>query len=143
MWRGGAPPPPPPPPAAGAPAGPPPRRGPPPGGGGPGSSGGRGGRPPPPPAPPAGPRAARSLPNPQPSPQHLEEGPVQEVAAVGEAPALEPRDAVPGDGLELGEHARLAEAGVARDQEHLASPGDQVVDHGPEPCPLGVAADQG
>ncbi len=59
--------------------------------------------------------------------QHLDEGRVGRFGAVREASALQPRDPAGGGAAQLGQQARLADAGVPGHQQHLPAAGDQLV----------------
>ena len=56
--------------------------------------------------------------------------------------ALQPGHALGGELAELGEEPRLADSGVAEQEEHLAAPGLELVDHRAQALDLGVATDQ-
>jgi hypothetical protein len=77
----------------------------------------------------------------EPAPEDLDEGPGLQ-AAVRQALALEPRDAIREERAQLGEHAGLADARLADDQEGLSAPGSEVLDDGTQARDLGIPADQ-
>ena len=66
--------------------------------------------------------------DPEPGPQELDEGTVRRARPVGDAPALEPGDVLPGERDELGEHPRLAQPGVPHDEHHLPAAGAKIRD---------------
>ncbi len=78
----------------------------------------------------------------EPAPEHVDERPVQDLAAVRPAVALQPDGPATRDRAQLTQHPGLADPGLAHEKEHLPAAFQELVQPRPEAPDLGLAVDE-